>query len=100
MPQRIEEITNVPAAFEEPFKRLNDTIRAVNALLSAEGRGGIKVLVSDGNVVIEYNPEANGSDGISGASGLPNGYTFEEFTICDSGTPATRWWPTWTSDPS
>lgn len=28
------------------------------------------------------------------------GATFEEFTICDSGVPATRWWPTWTSDPS
>lgn len=26
--------------------------------------------------------------------------TYEEFTICDSGTPATRWWQTWTSDPS
>ena len=31
---------------------------------------------------------------------VATGATFEEFTICDSGTPATRWWPTWTSDPS
>ena len=28
------------------------------------------------------------------------GGTFEEFTICESGSPATRWWPTWTADPS
>ena len=28
------------------------------------------------------------------------GATFEEFTICDSGTPASRWIPTWTSDPT
>jgi hypothetical protein len=31
---------------------------------------------------------------------VATGATFEEFTICDSGTPATRYWPTWTSDPS
>lgn len=34
------------------------------------------------------------------ATGLPDGVAFEEFTICDSGTPATRWLATWTSDPS
>ncbi len=28
------------------------------------------------------------------------GGTFEEFTICVSGSPATRWLPTWTADPS
>jgi len=36
---------------------------------------------------------------ISGGAGLPAGYTFEEFTICDSGEPATRWWPTWLTNP-
>ena len=70
---------------------------AVNALLAMEGRGGIKVHVSDANVVVEYNPTENGADDMGGA--LPTGYTFEEFTICDSGTPATRWWPTWTTNP-
>jgi hypothetical protein len=35
-----------------------------------------------------------------GGSGLPADYTFEEFTICVSGSPETRWWPTWESDPS
>ena len=31
---------------------------------------------------------------------IASGATFEEFTICDSGTPATRWMPTWTADPT
>lgn len=45
---------------------------------------------------------ANESGGDSDviAALVATGATFEEFTICDSGTPATRWWPTWTSDPS
>lgn len=98
MPNKIKEVQQVPAAFKEAFARLNESIRAVNALLSMEGRGGIKIHVAESNVVVEYNPDENGTDGIDG--GLPDGYTFEEFTICDSGTPATRWWPTWTSDPS
>ena len=45
---------------------------------------------------------ANESGGDSDviAALVATGATFEEFTLCDSGTPATRWWPTWTSDPS
>ena len=44
------------------------------------------------------NESGGDSDVIAGL--VDTGATFEEFTICDSGTPATRWWPTWTSDPS
>ncbi len=29
-----------------------------------------------------------------------SGGVFTEFEICDSGSPVTRWWPIWTSDPS
>lgn len=97
MTKQIKEVEQVPEAFKEAFAKLNESIRAVNALLAMEGRGGIKVHVSDANVVVEYNPTENGADDMGGA--LPSGYTFEEFTICDSGTPATRWWPTWTSNP-
>lgn len=43
---------------------------------------------------------ASEEESTRGAGSLPTGYTYEEFTICDSGTPASRWWPTWTSDPS
>lgn len=35
-----------------------------------------------------------------GGEGLPEGVVWEEFTICDSGSPATRWLPTSTTDPS
>ena len=28
------------------------------------------------------------------------GGVFTEFVYCDSGSPATAWWPIWTSDPS
>lgn len=31
---------------------------------------------------------------------IASGATFEEFTICDSGSPASRWLPTWTADPT
>lgn len=43
-----------------------------------------------------------GADGADGADGLgfEPGFTYEEFTICDSGSPALRWIPTWTSDPT
>lgn len=44
----------------------------------------------------------SGADGAPGADGLgfAPGFTYEEFTICDSGSPASRWIATWTSDPS
>lgn len=42
----------------------------------------------------------DGEPGSQGGGGLPADYTFEEFTICVDGAPETRWWPTWTSDPS
>ena len=31
---------------------------------------------------------------------IASGATFTEFTYCDSGTPATAWWPIWASDPT
>lgn len=33
------------------------------------------------------------------AAGLPAGYTFTEFTGCDSGTPFTYWIPIWDTNP-
>lgn len=35
-----------------------------------------------------------------GGAGLPEGVVWEQFTICASGSPATRWMPTSTTDPS
>jgi hypothetical protein len=31
--------------------------------------------------------------------GFEPGFTYEEFVICDSGVPASRWIATWTSAP-
>lgn len=57
---------------------------------------GGRILRSEGRSVIVITVPQSGD----GGSGLPDGVTFEEFTICDSGSPASRWLATWTSDPS
>jgi len=51
-------------------------LQAVRAIAAMKGTGGIEVKVSGGNIVI--------------SGGMPKGYGPEEFTICDSGSPATR----------
>lgn len=58
----------------------------------ADGQVLTKQSATDGDVAWETPSGGGGS--------LPAGYTFEEFTICDSGSPDTRWWPTWTSEPT
>lgn len=75
-------------------------MRVINAVLQMRGRDGIKVHVSDGNIVVAGGGLDEGGEINPVGGGLPDGYTFEEFTICDSGTPATRFIATWTSDPS
>jgi len=35
----------------------------------------------------------------SSGAGLPEGYTFKEFTYCEDGAPVTEWWPTWPTNP-
>lgn len=77
-------ITGSPPAFGQ-FERKHNAL--VTLLRSMVGIKGAKVTHSDGKITVE-------------GGGLPAGYTFEEFTICDSGSPATRWMATWTSNPS
>jgi len=69
--------------------KINEMIDAQKPLKAGDN---IEIKESEQNILI--SAEAGG-----GGVGLPAGYTFEEFTICDSGTPATRWWPTWTTNP-
>ena len=88
----------VPAALADAFAKVNAAIDELNAIRRSRGTNGINIIKAEGNWVFDFDPTNNGSDG--GGGSLPAGYTFEEFTICDSGTPATRFWPTWTSDPS
>lgn len=78
---------------------LESLINIANAVANIEGRDGILVDITDNNIVIKLGGQDQ-DGGLETVEGLPAGYTFEEFTICDSGSSATRWWPTWTSDPS
>lgn len=107
-------IQNAPAAFAEFARKHNDL---VDLIAGIKGSNGITPFVSysprpkrkaevgkpreqpPSSFVLSINPGALSGLEI-GAGGLPTGYTYEEFTICVSGTPETRWWPTWLTDPS
>jgi hypothetical protein len=91
MANEIKPIVSAPEFMEIPCGKINEIAAALKPLLNITGQGSVKVTVSDSNIVIS-------STG-GGGAGLPADYTFEEFTICDSGTPATRWWPTWLTNP-
>lgn len=71
----------------EQFNSAMKTLEGVTNLTSNDN--SVKITTADGNTDLSA----------SGGAGLPPDYTFEEFTICDSGTPATRWWPTWLTNP-
>ncbi len=90
----VQPITQVPEAFSDVGAKLNEAIRVLQAFQQMTGTSPINVNIADGNVRVSIDPLA-----LSGGAGLPAGYTFEEFTICDSGSPATRWWPTWLTNP-
>jgi len=66
--------------------------------------GAIAGTLQDGVDEIPRLPDANevdtSSGGGSSGGSLPPGYSWEEFTICANGVPETRWWPTWTANPS
>lgn len=89
----IKPIYRSPAAFSEQANKINELVAAMNALRSLRGEGNITVTLTDTDGIVT-------DKGSGKSSGLPAGVTFEEFTICDSGSPATRWLATWTSDPS
>jgi hypothetical protein len=59
---------------------------------------------ADGADGADGAPGADGADGADGAPGFGfnsgDGFAYEEYTICSSGSPATRWFATWTSDPN
>lgn len=85
-----DDITTLPATFDNVGKTVNALLAFARAWEAATGKNGVKITQSDGNVVIE----------VSAAGSLPANYTYEEFTICVDGSPETRWWPTWTTDPT
>jgi hypothetical protein len=88
-------ITTFPAAFASIAARVNFLLKFANIVSNAQGKNGIRVLVTDNNMVIENDPDGGDADGsggvpIGGGGGLPEGYGPEEFTICENGAPALR----------
>lgn len=80
-------------------KKLSRLLRIANAVSRMEGRDGVKVEIADDNIVIKLGG-LDETGPLAGINGMPDGVAYEEFTICDSGTSATRWLATWTADPS
>lgn len=83
--------------------------RLADLIASMVGTNGVKVTVSEGRILIELDRDTGGSalgGGGSSTSGdvvqqiIASGGVFSEWTFCDSGSPATEWWPSWPSDPS
>jgi hypothetical protein len=78
-----EPIRNAPAALGRLATNLNLILRFARIVNNAEGRDGIRVDVTDGNMIISADVLASGG-------GLPDGYGPEEFTVCEDGAPVTR----------
>ena len=94
MADTIQKLDEVPEAFADIAAKINELVAIVAPFQSLSGQAPIKVDIADANVVISL------TGGVAGASGTDADGTYEEFTICDSGVPASRWWLTFTSDPS
>lgn len=90
----IKKITKAPPFLGGLAAKINEIIDALRPLLNITSNDQtVTITAADNNIDLSSPP------GGGGGGGLPPGYTFEEFTICDSGTPATRWWPTWPTNP-
>ena len=77
----LEPLNSTPAAFVDEAEKINAALSVCRAVKAMRGSGGIKVTVADANILVSLNA------------------TFEEFTICANGTPATRWIATFTARP-
>ena len=90
---KLPRISKIPKAFEPFATEFNAAMVQLEGILNFTSNDQtLTINQADGNT------DMSAGSGLSGGS-LPPGYTFEEFTICDSGTPATRWWPTWPTNP-
>lgn len=89
MSQLPEKMDSWPAAFDAQARKINQIIDALRPLSNIEGRNGIKVTVSDMNIVVEI-PSPDENDGGSGSGGMPTGYGPEEWTVYDGGVVTTR----------
>ena len=86
VPERLKEY---PQAFAAMGQRLNALIDFCKTIESMEGKGGIKVSVSDRRMVIDGSAPPDDTGG-GGGSGLPSGYGPEEWSVYDGGVVTTR----------
>lgn len=85
-------IQRSPKAFKPQADVFNLAMHQLEGVLNFTSNDKtVKFTMTDNNTDFSAGPNGGGG---------PPGGTFEEFTICDSGTPATRWWKTWLTDPS
>jgi hypothetical protein len=81
-----------------------DLSRQVQLILPMPGAGTEALTIDATNGKFEVFAKRIGDGtpvtGGGGGGGLPEGVVWEEFTVCDSGTPAARWIATSTTDPS
>ena len=90
-----EKLESWPAAFDAQAQKINQIIDALRPLSNIEGRNGIKVTVSDMNIIVEIPSDDENDGGASGTGGgtgggLPSGYGPEEWTVYDGGVVTTR----------
>ena len=81
-----EELQSYPEAFADIAERVNALIAFGKTVEMMEGKGGIKVSVSDRRIVIDGSAPPDDT----GGGGLPSGYGPEEWTVYDGGVVTTR----------
>jgi hypothetical protein len=101
-----EKIGAIPKAFVKLRDAINFLLDFAQIVRDAQGKNGIKILVTDQNMVIENDPDGGDEDGKGGTGGgggssdlearvlaletLLEGMTRVTDTYCNSGTPDTR----------
>jgi hypothetical protein len=84
-----EKIGAIPKAFVKLRDAINFLLDFAQIVRDAQGKNGIKILVTDQNMVIENDPDGGDADGkgwTGGGGGVPVGYLETEVTICDRAT--------------
>ena len=87
-----DEIKEYPMAFSDIAERVNALIAFGKTVELMEGKGGIKVSVSDRRITIDGSapPDDTGGGTGGGGGGLPSGYGPESWTVYDGGVVTTR----------
>lgn len=91
MPKLPAKIRRAPRAFKDPIDAINQLADALRVWERAKGERGIKVSVTDNNIVVT----------LEGGGLLPAGAVYQQVTLTlAGGGTVTRWVPTWTNNPS